>query len=133
MPMWQSSRRHLAEAGETYAGHFRFALTVGLMTLGAGLACIIHALVPGLCQRTCSRTVAQLQSLFAARERRQETQREASGVLTFVALIMLAATITLLLLAAGAPPLLLLSIGSLAFCFAAAFLLTNSELEPVSD
>ena len=36
------SRRHLDEAGETYLEHLHFALTVAILTMGAGLACVIH-------------------------------------------------------------------------------------------
>ena len=65
--MIQQSKQHLAAAGEGYGEHFRFATTVGLLAVAAGLACLIHALVPALCTRTCSTIIARLQSLFAER------------------------------------------------------------------
>jgi hypothetical protein len=62
--MLQRSKDHLQAAGETYFEHMRFALVVGLVTAGAALACIIHAIVPALCERTCSRTLGQLRLAF---------------------------------------------------------------------
>src|SRR5688500_10812392 len=54
--MLSKSREHLSSAGETYCEHCAFAASVGLMALGAGLACLIHALLPGLRQRPCTET-----------------------------------------------------------------------------
>jgi hypothetical protein len=66
--MITESKAHFREAGETYLGHLRFASTIGLLAIAAGLACLIHALVPALCTRTASRTVGQLARLFEQRE-----------------------------------------------------------------
>ena len=56
----------MTEVGESYFQHMRFALVVGTLATGAGLACLLHAFVPALCERTCSRAVASLQHLFAS-------------------------------------------------------------------
>lgn len=48
--MVSSGRAHLAQAGESYLDHLSFALAVGLAALGAGVACIIHAFIPAVCQ-----------------------------------------------------------------------------------
>lgn len=129
--MWKRSRNHLAAAGESYVEHLRFALIVGLVTVGAGLACIIHAIVPALCERTCSRTLGQLSWLFADRRRLREFERQASGVFTFVALILLATATASVPAAIGGGKILALTMALLAFAIPFTFLSTNSELEPV--
>jgi Family of unknown function (DUF6356) len=87
LPVLKSSREHLTQAGESYFEHMRFALLVGAMTVGAGLACIIHAIVPALCTTSCSRTVVLLQRLFADRSQLGAVSSECSGVLIFVLLM----------------------------------------------
>lgn len=129
--MLQRSKDHLEAAGETYFEHMRFALVVGLVTAGAALACIIHAIVPALCERTCSRTLGQLSWLFADRRRLREFERQASGVFTFVALILLAAATTSVPTAIGGGTGLIATMALLAFAIPFTFLSTNTELEPV--
>jgi len=51
---------HPRAVGETYGAHARTALGFGWRMVAAGLACIIHALIPGLFADTASRTVARL-------------------------------------------------------------------------
>ena len=127
------SRNHLRLAGETYIQHMRFAVLVGFITIGAGLACIIHAIVPALCERTCSRTLGQLGELLADRGQLRRFEDEASGVYTFVALLLLAiATVSLPAFAGGPIPLVVL-FAALAFGIPAAFLSTNPDLESVVD
>jgi hypothetical protein len=129
--MWQRSKDHLETAGETYFEHMRFALVVGFVTAGAALACIIHAIVPALCERTCSRTLGQLSWLFADRRRLREFERQASGVFTFVALILLAAATTSIPAAVGGGKSLVLTLALLSFAIPFTFLSTNPELESV--
>src|SRR5689334_22105055 len=95
--MLNASREHLAKAGETYFEHMRFAATVGLLATGAGLACLIHALVPGVCTQTCSRTLALLQELFADRRRLSLVARQSSGVSIFVVLTLLSSLTAIVL------------------------------------
>jgi hypothetical protein len=85
--MFRASREHLAEVGETYFEHMQFALVVGALTIGAGLACTLHAIVPALCPRTCSRTVGLLQRLFADRRRLPSVIAQSSALLLFVMLM----------------------------------------------
>ena len=129
--MWQRSKDHLATAGETYFQHMRFALMVGFVTAGAALACIIHAIVPALCERTCSRTLGQLSWLFADRRRLREFESQASGVFTFVALILLAAATASIPAAIGGGTGLIVTLALLAFAIPFTFLSTNPELEAV--
>ena len=131
--MWQRSKDHLETAGETYLEHMRFALAVGFVTAGAGLACIIHAIVPALCERTCSRTLGQLSWLFADRRRLREFERQASGVFTFVALILLAAATASIPAAIGGGKGLIMTMAVLAFAIPFTFLSTNPELESVEE
>lgn len=130
--MWQCSKDHLTEAGETYAQHLRFAMLVGVIAMGAGLACVIHALVPGLCQRTCSRTVGHLQQLFRSRDQWREVQRQASGLLVFMMLGILAAASALPYLALGGSSTVVALVGGLALSIPATFLLTNPDLEMIN-
>ena len=55
----KASRSHLAEVGETFISSICGSrLLVGALGVGAGLACMLHAIVPALCERSCSRAVA---------------------------------------------------------------------------
>lgn len=53
-------RDHPRSVGETYGEHFVVASGFAAAMLLAGLACLVHAVIPGLCVRTGSRTVEQL-------------------------------------------------------------------------
>jgi len=59
---------HPRSLGETYTQHARTAFRFGWrMTLG-GLACMVHALVPGLFVKTASRTVVRLDAEMRGRK-----------------------------------------------------------------
>jgi hypothetical protein len=131
--MLASSRAHLAAAGESYFEHLRFASAVGLMAVGAGLACLIHALIPALCQRTCSTTIGLLQELFGDRDRLRSITARASGAITFTGLVAMALLSGALPMLSGAPVGLGALMLVLALTIPAAFLLSNPELEPVSQ
>lgn len=131
--MLKRSKGHLLIAGENYLQHMRFALMVGFVTVGAGLACVIHALVPAMCERTCSRTLDQLSLLFSDRGRLRHFEREASGVFTFIALILLASATAMVPAALGGGGALIATIALLAFAIPFTFLSTNPELEPVEE
>lgn len=131
--MLQRSRNHLVSAGESYLQHMRFALMVGFVTVGAGLACVIHAMVPALCERTCSRTLGQLGQLFSDRSRLALFEREASGVFTFIALILLASATAMIPAALGGGRAVIATMALLAFAIPFTFLSTNPDLEPVTE
>ena len=59
---------HPRSVGESYAEHFRTAARFGLALISGGVACLAHALVPALFERTGSRTVKQLYSEMTARQ-----------------------------------------------------------------
>jgi hypothetical protein len=59
---------HPQSIGETYAQHARTALSFGWRMVIGGLACIVHAMVPGLFVKTASRTVVQLDAEMRGRK-----------------------------------------------------------------
>src|SRR5215212_4726518 len=128
--MWTASRAHLAEAGEGYFQHLRFAGSVGLMLVAAGLACILHGLFPSLCTKTASRTVDELKRLFAERHALTNVLAEASGALVLVGLVALTLPAwALLLLAPGYPVPIATALFALAI--PATYLWSNPQLEPI--
>ena len=127
--MITQSRAHLAEAGETYGEHLRFAATVGAMAMAAGLACIVHALVPALCQRTASRTIGMLTQLFTRRDLLDEVQSRSLEAIAFVVLTLMALVVSLMLVLSPAPFALKAVYSALAFALPVTLLLTNRELD----
>ena len=63
---WFAAHPH--SVGETYAEHFRVAARFGTALASAGIACLIHALVPALFERTGRRAVKRLYGEMAARQ-----------------------------------------------------------------
>jgi hypothetical protein len=55
-------RDHPASVNESYLEHMAMAGSFGWAMLKASCACFVHALVPGLCERTGSRIITQLHS-----------------------------------------------------------------------
>jgi Family of unknown function (DUF6356) len=51
---------HPRSVGESYGAHLLVALSFGLRMIWAGLACVVHALVPGLFRCTGSRMIQTL-------------------------------------------------------------------------
>lgn len=64
---------HPAAVGETYAEHRAVALWFAFQLIGAGLACLVHALVPGLFVTTGSRTIARVNQRMASGRRATAT------------------------------------------------------------
>jgi hypothetical protein len=60
MSLLKPFTRHPAAVGETYGEHLAFASGVGGRMVLAGLACLLHGLLPFLFERTGSRTIAAL-------------------------------------------------------------------------
>jgi hypothetical protein len=61
---------HLSAAGETYLVHLRTAAGFGWQMIAAGVACLIHALLPFLFVRTGSDCICRLHERMHARRRR---------------------------------------------------------------
>jgi Family of unknown function (DUF6356) len=60
---------HPRAAGENYFQHQLVALSFALPLLGAGLAALAHAVVPGVCETTAGNIIRKL---HARLEKRQE-------------------------------------------------------------
>jgi hypothetical protein len=59
---------HPRAIGETYGQHAKTAFSFGWrMTIG-GLACMVHAIIPGVFVKTASRTVVQLDAEMRGRK-----------------------------------------------------------------
>lgn len=130
--MLRSSRAHLADVGENYFEHMRFAMLVGALAVGAGLACILHAIIPGICQTTCSRAVASLQRLFADRSQLGRTVSENSALILFVVLTGVSCLTALALAICTAGTLVGLVVIPQAFALPLIFLSQNPRLEPMT-
>ncbi len=51
---------HPREVGESYGLHARHAGAYGFRLIGAGLAALVHALIPGLHKHTASRAICEM-------------------------------------------------------------------------
>ena len=60
-------RDHPIEVGETYAEHFAAAGGFGVKMVAGGIACMVHALVPGVFVTTGSGTVKKLYDQMVAK------------------------------------------------------------------
>ena len=58
---------HPRDIGESYGQHAGHAFYIGARMIGAGIACMVHAVLPGLFVRTASHTVDDIQSLMTRR------------------------------------------------------------------
>jgi len=60
---------HPASVGESYGEHCLRAMCFGLRMVGAGLACLVHGVLPFLFMRTGSRTIAELNDRMIVSQR----------------------------------------------------------------
>jgi len=56
----RAGREHLEEAGMAYGAHLRRAARIGSRLIGAGGACLVHGLLPGLFTDQATRTIVRL-------------------------------------------------------------------------
>ena len=61
---------HPQSVGESYGEHFAVAMGFGVTMVTAGLACVVHALVPGLFVRTGSAAITELYDRMVRHRRR---------------------------------------------------------------
>ena len=59
---------HPRALGMSWAGHGVGALRIGARMIGAGVACIVHAVVPALFTETAGRTVVDLHEHMTQRK-----------------------------------------------------------------
>ena len=129
--MLTSSKAHLTQVNERYFQHMRFAMVVGTLAVGAGLACMLHAFVPGICERTCSRTVGSLQWLFDDRARLEAVLSQNSALLIFTILVLISVATAVVVAVCTAGSLICLVVIPQAFALPIIFLSQNPELDPV--
>jgi len=65
-----SFTKHPNEVGETYGEHFMVATSFGMAMILAGLACLVHGLLPFLFTSTGSRTIKRLHERMVVARRR---------------------------------------------------------------
>jgi len=65
--MLKSFTRHPETVGETYGQHMGVAFGFGFTLIGAGLACLVHGLLPFAFERTGSDTVRRLHERLGRR------------------------------------------------------------------
>ena len=58
---------HPHAVGETYGEHAHIAASFGLEMIGAGLACLVHAILPFACETTASRKIRALHARMEGR------------------------------------------------------------------
>ena len=61
-------RDHPRSLGMTWAGHGGGAVKIGVELVGAGLACIVHAAVPGWFTQTAGKTVTKMYDHMQSRK-----------------------------------------------------------------
>lgn len=71
MPPARLFTDHPASVGETYLEHMGMAGSFGLRMVVAGLACLVHGLLPFLFVRTGSAQIALLHDRMVANRRRK--------------------------------------------------------------
>jgi hypothetical protein len=63
---------HPRSLGIGYLTHLRGAVRIGGSLIGAGAACLVHALIPGVFVQSASRTVTRLHEHISRRQGRPE-------------------------------------------------------------
>ncbi len=129
VPLLRGSREHLAAVGEGYGAHLRFAALVGAMLAAAGLACLLHALVPALCRSTASRTISRLHRLLQDRSALAEAAAESEAAVAFALLVLLVLATAAALWIAGAAPAVGAPVALLALGFPVGLLAVDRDLE----
>lgn len=64
---------HPKSVDETYLTHLKFASNSGLKLIYAGIACIIHSLLPFLFKTTASNTVLRMNQSMSSRGSKNHT------------------------------------------------------------
>ena len=59
---------HPRSLGMSWAGHGLGAVKIGFRLIGAGTACMVHAIVPGWFTQTAGRTVAEMYDHMTSRK-----------------------------------------------------------------
>ena len=59
---------HPRSLGMSWAGHGIGAVAIGARLVGAGIACLVHAVVPGFFTQTAGKTVTEMYDHMARRK-----------------------------------------------------------------
>lgn len=51
---------HPRSVNESYLQHFRMALGFSMKLFSAAIACLMHAIIPGICAKTGSKLISEL-------------------------------------------------------------------------
>lgn len=122
------SRTHLEAVEESYFDHMRFAGGVGWRMAAAGIACMIHALVPALFTDRASRTIEGLHMVINDRAAAESALRAIGPApAPFVPLALLSLANAALPWLAGAGVLFALPLSILSLAIPLAFLLAGGE------
>lgn len=70
MPLHRLFNGHPATVGETYGEHLAAASGFGLRMILAGIACLVHGLLPFLFTRTGSNAIGELHTRMVTNRRR---------------------------------------------------------------
>lgn len=74
-----SFTEHPATVGETYTEHFRTAMSFSAVMIGGGLACLVHAFLPFLFERTGSTAIRNLHERMILHRSRISSSSEAAA------------------------------------------------------
>lgn len=58
---------HPRSLGMSWAGHGIGALKIGAQLVGSGLACVVHAVIPGLFTETAGKTITNMHAHMMSR------------------------------------------------------------------
>ena len=65
--MINDSKEHLNLANETYFKHLKQAIKIGLTMIMGGIQAILHALCPGILQKSASDKIKKLYTIISER------------------------------------------------------------------
>ncbi len=78
---------HPASVDESYVEHAQVAAGFAVKLLYAGMACMVHAIIPGLCKTTGSRTIIDLHRTMVTNRNRKHAAEMTYDVRAFDAVI----------------------------------------------
>ena len=79
MDLMQPFTEHPASVGETYGEHMTSAAGFGTRMILAGMACLVHAVLPFLFVRTGSRAITELNDRMVVNRQRVSRPRIVAG------------------------------------------------------
>ncbi len=65
--MIKDSKEHLKSANETYFKHFKTAVLIGISMIFGGIQAILHAIIPGILNKSASERIKKLYKFVSKR------------------------------------------------------------------